>query len=863
MEDKPVKIIVVDDNTDLANAIRDYYNNHDQGIEPISTTNPSDIHAILEENPDVKLILTDYYMPEINGINLLKSVHQKYPHIHFILMTGYHSLDIQNDGLTEGAVSYFRKPFSINKLTHVIHKTMDKANTGFGGVIESVQLPDIVQLINTSQRSVALKLNTHDKEGSIFFENGEIIHAETETLSGEEAFYDLFNWVGGNFHTVPLIIDVKKTIKSSTTALIIEAARRQDEAIAWSGNIPDEMLDDEQDAIFDSSENGNEPDFADSKSENEMVFEEEEKQIIQDDSIVNQNLNRNDLNSKINIIEETVVIPDETVDVIHFNGVDPTEPEIDAEEDTTTSQSETAQPEIAELKDEVIYDPQPEIELTPFEPRYAKIIDPNNIADGGHLVEPISTDLPAAETDIEETKLNVEISDEIESERIAESEQDGALINDFKVEPKSVIVHSTLPDDQGYRDQGETAYDEGELSEDEQIGSYSKLDELLSSSDVETEKEEEVESSIDHEEDLIEEGEAKQIETPTSTSGGDDNLEMLTDDSSIDSATPEITNDTVDETIAQDVMESEPDEEKATIIEQFDTPPDFEPDIDASKFETDNIEEVEKDTLILNDRMIGEAIEKAVDYFIEFWPNDENEINASSLPLDTLPEYIQAHFQFRFQQDLTKVVHTENLPFNFDNEEVSASVQNLLSSLFANWKFTQSNYLDILRYAISFELARAIDPARATTEVLHELSDGIASKIKPLIRGMINFGIIGDQYLALIVDISKQGDREINTHTLEYLCRSVLYRLDEEQRWLMFKDAMNRMLEIARFGNEKSVDHVHFNVVLNMLEAHGLAQISDYINMTREMGKMELSVEEAVCYFEKYKARNQSVAFEE
>ncbi|MCF7810612.1 response regulator, partial [bacterium] len=918
-----VKIIVVDDNEDLANAIQDYYNNHDQGIEPISTSNPSDIPAILEKNPDVKLILTDYYMPEINGIELLKSVHQRYPHILFILMTGYHSVKIQEEGLMEGVVTCFRKPFSINKLTQVIHETMNKANSGFGGVLESVQLPDIVQLINTSQRSVALKLNTADKEGSIFFENGEIIHAETEELSGEEAFYDIFNWVGGSFHTVPLIVDVKKTIKSSTTTLIIEAARRQDETIAWSGNIPDEMLNNGQE--FGSGSDGleDESDFDDSKSRIKMMFDAEKKEIASREKIAIQNLNHDDLNSKVNIDSEEYNNAEFMNDEIKFDGSESTEPEItesepkqgtgetssgdidyseieskeplsqekeisdgavfsgeepskvgdvtedltdfedisetkneshyklavpsdeiskgeettsdndmtvfDTEGDTAISQSETTQSETTETEDNEFFDPDPEIELTPFEPRYAKTIYPDNTIEGS-LDETGSTDLSTA--------------DNMKSFE-AESADKEALEGDFNDKSKSMIVHSSLADDQGYVDSEKTTDDVEKTVEKEEVDGDLTLDELPTSSDFEMKKDYNDESYINENEGFSENEKDRRIDMLTSVEFPDD-------------AIPEAT----DEIITKGMIESEDDEEKEAPIEKSYASTNFKPDIDESKFEIENTQAAYKYKVILNDKMIGETIEKAVNHFIEFWPEGKNEIKASSLPLDTLPEYIQAHFQFRFQQDLVRVVHTENLPFNFENEEVSISVQNLLSALFRNWEFTRSSYLDILRYAISFELARSIDPAQAITEVLHEMSDGIASKIKSLIRSMINFGMIGDQYLALIVDISRQGDREINSHTLEYLCRSVLYRLDEEQRWLMFKDAINRMLEIARVENEQPIDYVHFNVVLNMLEAHGLAQVSDYINMTREMGKMELSVEEAESFFGKYKTRNQNVAFD-
>ncbi|NQU06092.1 MAG: DUF4388 domain-containing protein [Calditrichaeota bacterium] len=771
MGDKSVKIIVVDDNVDLTNAIVDYYNSHDQGIIPLSVTNPSDVSAILAENPDVKLILTDYYMPEMNGMELVKSVQSSYPDIRFILMTGYHSENKQKISLEEGVINYFRKPFSIGKLTHVINEIMDKENAGFDGVIESVQLPDIIQLINTSQSSVALKLSTTDKESSIFFVKGEIIHAESGDLTGEEAFYDIFNWVGGSFHTVPLVVDVKQTITSSTPTLIIEAARRQDEAAAWSGNIPSDLIADEDPPWV----------IPDEQTNNGLIVEDKDKIIMVSVNDVSDNSSRNS---------------DENVDAgdneINFNDVEPTDPE-------------SPEPELTEKESDV--SSSDDIDLAGVEP-----------------IETTNSELNETSDDM----TTFEMPDAI-STTSSQSEDEILDLETKQDEPVAAVV------DEPDLDDAETPETEPEIEEKELDGDAVDDREEVPDDDLVSSNDEQVTDTTDSDapESLIEH----------STLHDDQGFERSEDDSDVETE------------------EAKPDEEMRSFVDQFDVRSNFEPGIDASKFETDYEQEKDTEKVVLDDKMIGEAIEKAVDYYIKFWPSIENEIKAPELPLDTLPKSIRAHFQFRLQQDLTKVVNTGKLSFDFKSDDVTNAVENLLSTLFASWEFTRNNYLDILRYAVSFELAHSIDPARAATDVLHELSGGIASKMKPLIRAMINFEMIGDQYLALIVDIAKQGDREINTHTLEYLCRSVIYRLDEEHRWLMFRDAMERMLEISRVGLDQTVDYLHFNVVLNMLEAHGLAQVSDFINMTREMGKMDISIEEAEEFFDKYKARSQSVTF--
>ncbi len=178
MRQKSIKILIVDDNKDLVSTISDYYASHELGIIPLTTSEPTEVLPILSENSDIKVILSDFYMPGMNGLELLLSVREKYPNVLFILMTGYHTSEIRELGIEQGAIRFFKKPFSMEELTDLIHETMAETVSGFNGTIESIQLPDIIQLIGLGHRSVELKLTVDNIEGSMFFDNGEIIHAK-------------------------------------------------------------------------------------------------------------------------------------------------------------------------------------------------------------------------------------------------------------------------------------------------------------------------------------------------------------------------------------------------------------------------------------------------------------------------------------------------------------------------------------------------------------------------------------------------------------------------------------------------------------------------------------------------------------
>ncbi len=72
---------------------------------------------------------------------------------------------------------------------------------------------------------------------------------------------------------------------------------------------------------------------------------------------------------------------------------------------------------------------------------------------------------------------------------------------------------------------------------------------------------------------------------------------------------------------------------------------------------------------------------------------------------------------------------------------------------------------------------------------------------------------------------------------------------------------MRCIAEIAQAGDVSPADRLHYNVVLNMLEAHGLAQVSDYINMTRELGDIAMTIPDLDDAIEKLRQRSRGMIY--
>jgi hypothetical protein len=108
----------------------------------------------------------------------------------------------------------------------------------FQGSLAELHLPDIIQLVSVSGKTGVFHLTDAAHRGDIWLNEGRIVHAETEDLSGEEAVYALAIWRAGEFRFEAAEASPRQTIHKSNTSLLMEAARRLDEWQVLSKKIP-------------------------------------------------------------------------------------------------------------------------------------------------------------------------------------------------------------------------------------------------------------------------------------------------------------------------------------------------------------------------------------------------------------------------------------------------------------------------------------------------------------------------------------------------------------------------------------------------------------------------------------------------
>lgn len=221
------RVLIVDDEEDLTWSISKHLAKDHDKYELIAVNSAMAALDVLAQVP-VNLVITDIRMPEISGLDLLLNVHENYPQTKVVIMTAYGSSEIQEEANKRGCFKYIEKPFEIQELRQLILNVIEEKK-GFEGRISDFQLSDLIQLNCLGRQTNAIFFEKEGRQGAIYFEDGNIIHARVANLEGEDAFYDIVSWEGGTFTLSKDERAPKETIFKNWQNLLLEGLRRLDE----------------------------------------------------------------------------------------------------------------------------------------------------------------------------------------------------------------------------------------------------------------------------------------------------------------------------------------------------------------------------------------------------------------------------------------------------------------------------------------------------------------------------------------------------------------------------------------------------------------------------------------------------------
>lgn len=230
---KKHRVLFVDDDSTFLEILSELFLLRSDGTwQVLFASTAAKALALLQEQP-FDLVVLDINLPVVDGLQLLRLLHQRYPQLKKVVLTGYADEARRTECLSHGAELFIEKPRTSEGFETVFATLNElivwKPQGGFRGVLRQVGLQDVLQLECLGRNSSVLEIFNAQMRGRIYIEEGVIIHAAAGATKGEVAFHELLSLPGGEFNLKPFEPPPERTLEGHWESLLMEAARVRDE----------------------------------------------------------------------------------------------------------------------------------------------------------------------------------------------------------------------------------------------------------------------------------------------------------------------------------------------------------------------------------------------------------------------------------------------------------------------------------------------------------------------------------------------------------------------------------------------------------------------------------------------------------
>ncbi|MBM3163110.1 MAG: sigma-54-dependent Fis family transcriptional regulator [Chlorobi bacterium] len=116
-------ILVVEDESVQLESIAGFLSK--QGYRVLKSSHPRRALEIAAEEA-VDIVLSDFRMPEMSGVELLSALKHRNPGIEVVIMTAYGSVELAIEAMKLGAIDYITKPVDLHQLRIMIRNTLER-----------------------------------------------------------------------------------------------------------------------------------------------------------------------------------------------------------------------------------------------------------------------------------------------------------------------------------------------------------------------------------------------------------------------------------------------------------------------------------------------------------------------------------------------------------------------------------------------------------------------------------------------------------------------------------------------------------------------------------------------------------------
>lgn len=231
-------ILIVDDDKVVRVTLSEWFTQFVQEVNPIIAEDGQHAVEILA-GQKVDLVITDLNMPRMDGFELLAHINNNYPTLPTMVMTAFGTDQIKDKVNELGVLQFLEKPLNYDTLKQIDFlslggapqpTTSAKSSAGESkNFVNGISLTSFLQLIDMEKKTCTLTITSGANKGLIYLFNGDLLDAETDTLTGDAAAYEIICWDNVLIEIDNQCIKREKNINFSTMHLLMEACRIKDE----------------------------------------------------------------------------------------------------------------------------------------------------------------------------------------------------------------------------------------------------------------------------------------------------------------------------------------------------------------------------------------------------------------------------------------------------------------------------------------------------------------------------------------------------------------------------------------------------------------------------------------------------------
>lgn len=186
------------------------------------------------------LICSELVLAKVDGHHLLRELKSQSATklIPFVLLSHHRSVEERVHSMHLGADEYITKPFEVQEVVlrieillkefEELQRHTTRASKGFSGNLTEMNLVELIQILQISEKSANIKLQNDSQAGRVYVQQGQVVDAKLPALPPKHALFRMFTWSEGNFIVELVETELVNTLNEPTEKLIRQGLEYRD-----------------------------------------------------------------------------------------------------------------------------------------------------------------------------------------------------------------------------------------------------------------------------------------------------------------------------------------------------------------------------------------------------------------------------------------------------------------------------------------------------------------------------------------------------------------------------------------------------------------------------------------------------------